>query len=186
MTSADGRSPSFGTFDLVVIAILSAVSAVAYVLMAQVWTAVTAATGPLGGAFIGVFQFGHVLAFAILRKPGVAFATSFLTTVGQLLLGDPSGAFVLGWGVVHGLGAELVFGLSRWRKNGFMTLALAAGVAAVLGQFYSFLVFGWSDALNLFYLSLPILFFSSAIESGGIAFLARKAINRAIDGNEGK
>jgi energy-coupling factor transport system substrate-specific component len=169
----------YQTYDYVVMAMLAAVSAIAYVLLAQVWTALTAAFGPLGGAVLGLFQFGHLLAFAILRKPGVAFITSVLTTVGQLLLGDPSGAYVLGWGVIHGGAAELVFLASRYRKPTFIVFALAAGIAAALGQIYSYFVFGWESALALFYLSLPILFVSSAIESGGIAWLVANAVERA-------
>jgi len=143
-----------------------------------VWTALTAATGPLGGSFLGLFQFGHLLAFAILRKPGVTFSTSVLTTIGQLLLGDPSGAYVLGWGVFHGLGAELVFLLSHYRKPGFLILGLAGGVAAVIGQIYSYYVFGWDSALSLFFFSLPILFLSSAVESGGIAHIASRSLEK--------
>lgn len=186
--SGKKRSGFYDTYDYVIMALLAAVSAVAYVLLAQVWTALTAATGPLGGAALGLFQFGHLLAFALLRKPGVAFITSVLTTVGQFFLGDPSGIYVLGWGVIHGLGAELIFGLTKYRSTKFVTLAIAGGLAAVLGQLYSYFVFGWQDAQILFYASLPILFASSAIESGGIAFLvantlARARVGRSADDN---
>lgn len=166
----------YSTYDYVVMAMLSAVSAVAYVLLAQVWTALTASFGPLGGAALGLFQFGHLIAFAVLRKPGVALITSVLTTVGQLLIGDPSGAYVLGWGLFHGLGAELVFALFRYRSWAFPVLALAGGVAAVIGQCYSYFVFGWEGAISLFIISLPVLFVASAMESGLLAHLASKAI----------
>jgi energy-coupling factor transport system substrate-specific component len=169
----------YSTYDFVVVAMLSAVSAVAYVLLAQVWTGLTATMGPLGGALLGLFQFGHLLAFAILRKPGVTFATSVLTTVGQLLLGDPSGAYVLGWGIVHGAAAEAVFAATRYRSASFWILALAAGLAGACGQVYSYFVFGWQDAMLLFYASLPILFASSAIESGLIAYIVARAVERA-------
>jgi energy-coupling factor transport system substrate-specific component len=159
-------------------ALLAAISAVAYAGLAQVWTALTAATGPLGGAFLGLFQFGHLIAFALLRKRGVALITSILTTVGQLLIGDPSGAYVLGWGVFHGLGAEAIFFATGYKSTSFLTLGLAGGLAAILGQIYSYWVFGWQGVLWLFYVSLPILFFSSALESGGLAFYVTKALAR--------
>ncbi|TPQ33088.1 hypothetical protein C2U70_20065 [Bradyrhizobium guangdongense] len=169
----------YGTYDYVVMAMLAAVSAVAYVLLAQLWTALTAAFGPLGGAFLGLFQFGHLLAFAILLKPGTAFITSVLTTVGQLLLGDPSGAYVLGWGVIHGAAVEIVFMATGYRRPGFVTFAIAAGLAGALGQIYSYFVFGWEAALSLFYLSLPILFVTSAVESGTIAWSVARVVQRA-------
>lgn len=162
----------YETRDWVIMAALAAVSAVAYVLLAYVWTALTAAFGPLGGAFIGLFQFGHLLAFAILRKPGVALITSILTTVGQLLLGDPAGAYVLGWGVVHGLGAEAVFLAIRYKEPGWWALMAAGGLAACLGHFYTYAVFGWEASQQLFWISLPIVFLMSATQSGGVAYLA--------------
>jgi len=169
---------SYKTYDIVVMALLAAISAVAYAGLAQVWTALTAATGPLGGAFLGLFQFGHLIAFAVLRKPGVTFITSVLTTVGQLLIGDPAGAYVLGWGVTHGIGAEVVFLATRYRNPGPLTLCLAGGVAAVLGQLYSYWVFGWEGVITMFYLSIPILFLSSAVESGLLAYYVSKALEK--------
>ncbi len=168
----------YGTYDFVVMALLAAVSAVAYAGLAQVWTALTAAAGPLGGAFLGLFQFGHLIAFALLRKRGVAFITSVLTTVCQLLIGDPSGAYVLGWGVFHGIGAEAIFALTRYRSTSFVTLATAGGIAAVLGQLYSYWVFGWQGVLWMFYVSIPILCVSSALQSGGLAYLVSKSLAR--------
>ena len=169
---------SYTTRDLVTMAVLAAVSAVAYAGLAQVWTVLTAAFGPLGGAALGVFQFGHLLAFLILKKPGVTFFTSVLTTVGQLLIGDPAGAYVLGWGVIHGLVAEIVFALNRYRVPSFLTVGLAGGLAAVAGQFYTLKVYGWEGVMSLFYISLPILFISTAIESGAIATLTARAYQR--------
>ena len=167
------------TEDWVVMAMLAAASAIAYTLLAHVWTVLTVSMGPLGGTLLGLFQFGHLVAFAILRKPWVTTITSVLTTVGQLLLGDPSGAYVLGWGVIHGLAAEMVFMAYGYARSGFLVLALAAGVAADLGQLYSYFVYGWEDATILFVASLPILFVSSALESGGIAYLVSRAVARA-------
>ena len=180
MTPLEGRSGGFkySTYDFVVMAFLSAISAVAYAGLAQVWTAITAATGPLGGAFLGLFQFGHLIAFAVLRKPGVAFTTSLLTAVGQLLIGDPAGAYVLGWGVFHGLGAEAVFFSRRYKSASALTLCMAGGVAAVLGQVYSYWVFGWQGVKWMFYVSIPILFISSAVESGLLSFYVTKALAR--------
>ena len=170
----------YETRDWVIMAALAAVSAVAYVLLAYVWTALTAAFGPLGGAFIGLFQFGHLLAFAILRKPGVALITSILTTVGQLLLGDPAGAYVLGWGVVHGLGAEAVFLATRYKKPVLLTLMAAGGMAACLGHFYTYAVFGWEASQALFLASIPIVFVASALQSGGISWLVWQQIKKTF------
>src|SRR5690349_12187579 len=101
--------------EVVIIAVLCGVSAVVYAGLGQVWAALTASTGPLGGVLIALFQFGHVLAGALIRRRGVVFITSVLSTVIQAFLGDPAGLYVIGWGVTHGLGAELIFNV----MNGF-------------------------------------------------------------------
>ncbi len=156
--------------DWVIIAILSVISAVAYAGLGQLWAALTAATGPLGGAFLGLFQFGHILAFAIIRRPGVAFITSVLSTVVQSLLGDPAGVYVLGWGIMHGIGAELIFAIFRYRNTSWLSLCFASGTAAIFGHLWSYYLYGWEAAMYLFYISIPILFVSSALESGLIAY----------------
>jgi len=169
----------YRTRDLVLVSLLAAASGVVYTGVGQVWLALTAGTGPIGGAFLGVFQFGHLVAYALIRKPGVAFATSVLSTVTQALIGDPTGIYVLGWGVAHGIGAEAVFAALRYRHWGWMALALAAGVGAILGHLWSFWLYGWQGALFLFWLSIPILFLSSALESGLLAFAIVKAVARS-------
>lgn len=60
MTTGDAtvKPNSYRTYDFVVMALLAAISAVAYAGLAQVWAALTAATGPLGGAFLGLFRIG--------------------------------------------------------------------------------------------------------------------------------
>jgi energy-coupling factor transport system substrate-specific component len=161
-------------------AVLSAISAVAYAGLGQVWAALTAATGPLGGAFIGLFQFGHLIAGGIIRRPGSVFLTSVLSTVIQAFLGDPAGFYVIGWGVTHGIGAELVFLLIRgYSRLSWLTMCLAGGVAAVCGHFFSYALYGWKAAVYLFFVSIPILFISSAFESGLLAYFVCIALRKA-------
>ena len=166
--------------DFVIMGVLSAISAVAYAGLGQVWAALTAATGPLGGAFIGLFQFGHLIAGRIIRRPGSVFLTSVISTVIQAFLGDPAGFYVIGWGIAHGIGAELVFLLmGGYKKPNWLTMCLAAGVAAIFGHFFSYILYGWQTVPYLFYLSIPILSVSSALESGLLAYFVCKTLYKA-------
>ena len=176
---SDIKDRMFGTRDIVIIAALAAVSGVVYTGIGQVWLAASAAFGPLGGSLIGLFQFGHVLAYALLRKPGVIFATSVLSTVVQTLIGDPTGILVIGWGVTHGIAAEAVVLLVRYRSTSFWTLASSAGVGAVAGQFFSYWLYGWEHAIWMFFVSLPIVLIASAIESGGLAYLVARRVEKS-------
>jgi len=170
----------FSTRDIVLIAVLCAVSAVVYAGLGQVWSALTAATGPLGGVLIALFQFGHVLAGALVRRRGVVFITSVLSTVIQAFLGDPAGFYVIGWGITHGIGAELVFNaMNGYARPRFSVFAIASGVAAVCGHFFSYYLYGWDGAFWMFLISIPLLFIFSAIESGGLVYLVLRGLERA-------
>ena len=171
---------NYSVRDLVMMAVLSSVSAVAYAGLGQAWAALTAATGPVGGAFIGLFQFGHLIAGGIIRRPGSVFLTSVLSTVVQAFLGDPAGFYVIGWGVTHGIGAELVFLMMGGYKNPtWFKMCLAAGVAAICGHFFSYALYGWQAALYLFFVSIPILFVSSALESGLLSYFVIVALRKS-------
>lgn len=171
---------AYSVRDFVLMAVLSAISGVAYAGLGQAWAALTAATGPLGGAFIGFFQFGHLIAGGIIRRPGSVFLTSVLSTVVQAFLGDPAGFYVIGWGVTHGIGAELVFLLmGAYRRPSWLTMCLAAGIAAVCGHLFSYVLYGWQAALYLFFVSIPILFVFSALESGLLSYFVIKSLKKS-------
>jgi ABC-type thiamin/hydroxymethylpyrimidine transport system permease subunit len=170
----------FSTRDVVLIAIICAISAVVYAGSGQLWSALTAATGPLGGVLIAIFQFGHVLGGVLVPRRGVVFITSVLSTVIQSFLGDPAGLYVIGWGVTHGIGAELVFNLmGGYERPRFSVFAIAAGVAAVCGHIFSYFLYGWNAAFWMFMVSIPLLFIFSAIESGGLVYLVLQGLERA-------
>lgn len=169
-----------GVREIVFIAVICAISAVVYAGLGQIWAALTAATGPLGGVVIGLFQFGHVLAGALIPRKGVVFITSVLSTVIQAFLGDPAGLYVIGWGVAHGIGAELVFNVMNGYANPrFSVYAIASGTAAVLGQFFAYYLYGWDAAFWMFIVSIPLAFAFSAVESGGLVYFVRKGLERA-------
>jgi len=168
------------TREIVLMAALSAVSAVAYAGLGQVWALLTAATGPIGGVAIAFFQIGHLIAGGLIPKPGVVFVTSVLSTVVQAFLGDPAGIYVIGWGITHGIGAEAIFLLMRgYGDHRLAVFCIAAGTAAVFGHFYSYALYGWEGAAYLFLISIPLLFVTSAIESGASASWIVRAVERA-------
>jgi len=166
------------TRDLILIALCAAISGVTYTLLGQPWLALSTAFGPLGGAALGLFQYGHLIAFAFVPRPGVALTVSILSTTTQFLIGDPTGIAVLGWGVAHGLGAELVFAISRYRSPNFAVFFLAAGLGAAFGQMFSLYLYGWEDTSQIFIASLFVVFIASGIESGGLSYFVNQAILR--------
>lgn len=121
--------------ETLIVAVLGAVFAVLYLGWVQVWLIAQAVFGSLTMDVVMGFWFvASIVAAAIIRKPGVAFAAEVLAAGVQILLGSPAGLMLLVTGAVQGAGAELVFAATRWR-NYSLPVMMAAGVGAAIFSF---------------------------------------------------
>ncbi|KLK91200.1 thiamine permease [Microvirga vignae] len=121
--------------ETLIVAVLGAVFAVLYLGWVQVWLIAQALFGSLTMDVVMGFWFvASMVAAAIIRKPGVAFAAEVLSAGVQILLGSPAGLMLLVTGAVQGAGAELVFAATRWR-NYSLPVMMAAGVGAAIFSF---------------------------------------------------
>jgi len=121
--------------ETLVVAVIGAVFAVLYLGWVQLWLIAQAAFGTLTmDVFMGFWFVAAIVAAAIIRKPGVAFAAEFLTGAVQVLLGSPAGLLLLVTGAVQGAGAEAVFAATRWR-NYSLPVLMAAGVGSAVFSF---------------------------------------------------
>jgi energy-coupling factor transport system permease protein len=118
--------------ETLVIAVLGGVFAVLYIGWVQVWLIAQAIFGAVTmDVVMGFWFIVSIVAAAIIRKPGVAIASEVLAAGVEILLGSPSGLLLLVTGVIQGAGAELVFGMTRWR-NYSLPVLMAAGVGAAI------------------------------------------------------
>lgn len=121
--------------ETLIVAVLGTVFAVLYLGWVQVWLIAQAIFGAVTMDVVMGFWFvASIVAAAIIRKPGVAFAAEVLTAAVQLLLGSPAGLLLLLTGAVQGAGAEVVFAATRWR-NYSLPVLMAAGVGAAVFSF---------------------------------------------------
>jgi energy-coupling factor transport system permease protein len=121
--------------ETLIVAVLGAVFAVLYLGWVQVWLIAQAIFGPVTMDMVMGFWFiASMVAAAIIRKPGVAFAVEVLTAGVQILLGSPAGLLLLVTGAVQGAGAEMAFDATRWR-NYSLPVMMAAGVGAAIFSF---------------------------------------------------
>lgn len=121
--------------ETLIVAVLGAVFAVLYLGWVQVWLIAQAIFGSLTMDVVMGFWFvASMVAAAIIRKPGVAFAAEVLAAGVQILLGSPAGLMLLVTGAVQGAGAELVFAATRWRHYS-LPVMMAAGVGAAIFSF---------------------------------------------------
>ncbi|MGE5139775.1 MAG: ECF transporter S component [Rudaea sp.] len=181
-TQSGGWNFNYTTRDLILIAVIGAISGVVNTGTGIVWNAVNAAGGPLAGALLqGAFMWGYLLAFFLVRKPGTMLLVGLIETAIEGVLGNPSGIATLGWGLTQGLGAEVVMALSNYRNFGLIAFMLAGAAASQFGTVWTAYLFGWDatpDVVNQYWMAAPINLISGAIFSGLLGYWLGQAVAR--------
>jgi energy-coupling factor transport system permease protein len=155
--------------DTLVIAVLGGVFAVFYIGWVQIWLIAQAIFGTVTmDVVMGFWFIVSIVAAAIIRKPGVAFASEVLAAGVEILLGSPSGLLLLVSGAVQGAGAELVFGMTRWR-NFSLPVLMAAGVGAAIFSFaYTWIRFDYGALQPALLIAMFLLRCLSGAFLGGL------------------
>lgn len=124
------------TRDLLLVAVVGA----AFGPLFLVWNTVygwTGALGPWQNLIGGFWWIPVILVPYIIRKPGAALVAEIIASVIETLLGSQYG--VVGaavGGLVQGMGAEVIFMLTGWRRYDWVTLSIAGVASAVTGFVY--------------------------------------------------
>ncbi|TFB67091.1 ECF transporter S component [Cryobacterium sp. Hz9] len=153
--------------DIVVASVIGVASGVIFWAWGLAWSplsAILAFTPGLEGLLAGGWLFAGVLGGLIIRKPGAALYTEVIAAVVSMLIGTQWGFSTLIWGIVEGLGAEIVLALffyANWRLGVALLAGAGAGVAVGLLDTtftsYSALDFGFK-----------VIYFVSAVVSGTV------------------
>jgi energy-coupling factor transport system permease protein len=179
-TQADkgGWRFNFSTRDIVIIAVIAAITGVINTGVGNIWSLLNSSLGPLGGALLqGAFMWAYILAMWLVRKPGTALLVGLIEAATEILLGNVAGVGTLGWGLFQGLGIEAVMAIVNYSKFGLLTAVVAGAAASQFGTVWTAILFGWdpASAQNV-WLALPINLVSGAILSGLLGFYLSKAI----------
>ena len=167
--------------ETLIIAVLGAAFAVLYLGWVQVWLVTQAAFGPVTmDVFMGFWFVASIVAAAIVRKPGVAFAAEFLAAAVQILLGSPAGLGLLVAGTVQGIGAEAVFAATGWRHYRLPILVLAGMGASVTSFAYNWLWFDYGALMpTLVVVMLVIRLISGALLAGLVGHFIVEALYKS-------
>ncbi len=187
----DRKRHHLSTWDLVSIAVLSALGGVLSTYVGYLGNMVNRFVGvPFGaGQFMaGLHIFWMVLAFGITRKKGSATAVGILKGVVELFMGSTHGVIIILVSAVQGLFLDAtIFGFSLFKKE---DSRIATYLGAGLGAASNVFVFQW-----FFFSSVPIsyiivisflAFLSGAFFGGyfGITTLENLALSGALPGME--
>lgn len=125
--------------DLVLLAALAVVFGFLYWALVQAWGALQVAMGPFGdlaqNVLIGGWMVVAPLAVYIVRKPGVGIVVEIIAAIVEVVfLASPVGPMLILVGFIQGLGAELPFALTRYRRFGWGVF-VASGLSAAVFNF---------------------------------------------------
>lgn len=128
--------------DLLVTVLISVVLGVVY----HFWSSVYSLLSPLffqaDELVYGMWFLASTLVFLLIRKPGVALIAEVAAAHVEILFGSEWGIQLLLYGVLQGLGAELVFAAFRYRKFSASVAALA-GIGAAIGSMIPDFFYGY-------------------------------------------
>ncbi|MGG3739433.1 ECF transporter S component [Aeribacillus pallidus] len=125
----------------------------------------------------GMWFIAAIVAFLIIRKPGVALLAEVAAASGEFIVGSEWGLEVLLYGFLQGLFAEAVFAIFRYKRFNVFVASLAAissTLASLIMDFYK----GYIDELALWNLMLFIgaRFVGAILIAGIFAYCLVKAL----------
>ena len=179
-TKRGGWDFHYTSRDIVILAVIAAISGVVNTGLSQIWTLANTALGPLGGALLqGTFMWSYVLAMWVVRKPGAALAIGLIGTMIQVVAGNPAGIASTGWGVTQGLAIEGVMALANYKKYSLVVAMLAAAASSQFGTLWTAILFGWDPATSRdVWIAVPVQMLVGAVVSGLIGYGLAQAIRR--------
>ena len=180
-TAAAARRARLTLREIVMVVVLGVVFGFLYWVFVQAWNLLAIAMGPAGDlaqhVLFGSWLLVGPVAVAILRRPGVGVIAEMLAAIIQVVfLGSPVGPLLVLSGALQGIGSELPFALTRYRRFGWGVFAASGALGAGLVFFWTAYRFGWYGQ-DLFTLRLIVQVLSGIVLGGLLA----KVIVRALE-----
>jgi len=175
--------------DILITIVIALVFGIIYKLWGPVYTILKPFGLHVGDVIYGMWFIAGTVAILLLRKPGVALLAETAAASGEFLVGSEYGLSVLLYGIVQGLGTELMFALFGYKRYTAFVAALG-GIAAAVGSLVMDAAYGYVMDLALWNLLLLIsarllggfliagilaYFLVEALEKTGVTTLIRPA-----------
>ena len=179
-TSKPRRVFRWRVVDIVVAAVVGVAAGVIYWAWGLAWgplSGLLAFSPGLAGLLSGGWLFAGVLGALIVRKPGAAVFTEVVAATVEMLIGNGWGFSSFIWGLVEGLGAEIVFALffyGVWRFGVALLAGAGAGVAVGLldTTFTSYAAF--DPGVKLLYIASAVV--SGVVIAGLLSWFAVRGL----------
>lgn len=158
--------------DYLLMALISVVFGVFYLLAVYAGTALSTLLTPFGlgvlgyEPFYGVWFMAAIITTYLIRKPVVGIITEVIAALIEVMLGNMFGVIVMLSAFIQGLGIELPFAFTKYEKYSYkvtMTAAVSATVVTFLwtGFRSNYLAMDWRIVAAIFVIRLlSSLFFT--------------------------
>ena len=161
-TTAAPRSTRWRPVDVVVASVLGVAGGLLLVLWNLAYTPVDTALAfyPPASALVGgVWLLPGVLGGLIIRRPGAAVYVELVAAVLSALVGNQWGFSTVYYGLLQGLGAELVFTAVRYRRWSLPVVLASGAAAGIVGGLLNLIVYytAFSTTHQLVYLAFIVL-----------------------------
>jgi energy-coupling factor transport system substrate-specific component len=168
--------------DIMLLVVLGVVFGFLYWALVQGWIALSVVAGPFGDLTQHVLLGGWLLvapiAVAIIRRPFAGVIAEVIASVIEVVfLGSAVGPLLFVAAGIQGIGSELPFAVTRYRRYGWLTYALSGALGAGLVFFYSAFRSGWYGT-DLFLLRLAIQLVSGIVLGGLLAKVIADSLER--------
>ncbi|WP_324652762.1 ECF transporter S component [Georgenia sp. H159] len=167
------RAPVWELKDLMLMVVLGVVFGFVYWALVQAWNGLAILMGPAGDLAQHVLFGGWLLVapivIAIVRRPLAGVVAEVLASVVEVVfLGSPVGPTLMIAAAIQGLGSELPFLLTRYRRFGWTVFAVSGLLGAGLVFCYSAFRAGWYGQ-DILVLRLVLQLVSGAVLGGLLA-----------------
>lgn len=172
-------STTWPVVDIVVAGMLGVAGGFFFWGVAAVWEPITkplAFYPPLSAVLAGLWLVPGVLGGLVVRRPGAAVFAELVAATLEALLGNQWGFSTVWYGLLEGLGAEMVLALLLYRAWGLVAAGLAgAGAGVTVGLLDSFVYYPtFSAAYKSAYIALAVA--SGAVIAGAGAWALTRAL----------
>ncbi|MFZ0161237.1 MAG: ECF transporter S component [Kineosporiaceae bacterium] len=168
--------------EIVVASVLGVAGGLFFWVVSQSWELITGPLSfypPASALLAGLWLLPGVLGGLVIRKPGAAIYVELVAAVLEALLGNTWGFSTVWYGLLEGLGAEMVLAVLLYRRFGLPAAMLTgAGAGVAVGLLDSFLYYPeFSTGYTSVYIALAVV--SGAVIAGLGGWALARSLARA-------
>lgn len=168
--------------DILMISVCAVLFGVVYLGVTYAGQFLSTFLAPLGMAslgyepFYGIYFMAAAFAIYVMRKPGTGLVAEMLAAIIETLMGNFFGPKIILSGFVQGLGIELIFMMTKYKKFDYKTMMLSGVICSVVTLIYNLIISGYSK------IAVPVLALMLAVRLVSAILIDGILVKKLADG----